>query len=233
MNMNTQNIVVLNKGAVHTKPSDHYDNAAFDDFVAAVSAFDTTGTIFFPSDKGSVVQLQATGKIHCEEKSSIFRPTPTYSFAGMSRTMIVHSTPMVTTQDILFSDTNLTSAGERIGFRLTTDANSEFVVTCEFDDGSNDLVETLAESELPGGSSFDYSAFHEYSVYVETSPGSETDAVVTARYFIDNQLVKTIKGTGSILWNSGGLLWNQKNLTTSSTVQQAIDFISIGSDRRI
>lgn len=230
-------IVTLNKGAQITKPSDYYGSDSpdlgqgiFEDFLGAPDAtLTTTSSPAVVGTHGSALYLDAADEVETATLNA-FQPTAGESFAGAARVKIVHGTPMVTKQNILFGTDSTATPTERIGFELDTNTtgSGEFTVTCAFDDGTTDGSVTLAESELPGGSEFAYDAYHVYSVVVDC----DTLGKAVAKFYIDASLVKTIRESSAGAWAAAGMAWVQTNLTTSSTVDQAIDWISVGSSRR-
>lgn len=227
-------IVTLNKGAQFEKPSDFFGQSVtggqglFADFItSADGGFVLTSAPVVDGTYGSSLYLDAADELETAV-SAAFAPTAGQSFGGAARVKIVHGTPMVTSQNILFGTSSVATPTERIGFSLATAADSTFVVTCEHDDGTTDSGVALAASDLPGGSDFDYTAWHEYGVLVEVDAAGRC----VVKYFIDNVLVKKIITASVSGWAATGLAWVQTNLTASSTVDQAIDWISLGSDYR-
>jgi len=227
-------IVTLNKGAQFEKPSDFFAQSVTgghglfaDFFVSSDGGFTLTNAPVVDGAYGSSLYLDGLDELETLVTKA-FAPTADQSFGGAARVKIVHGTPMVTKQNILFGTSSVATPTERIGFSLATNASSEVVVTCEHHDGTTDGSVVLAESELPGGSDFDYTGWHEYGVLVEV----DANGRCVVKYFIDNVLVKKIITASVSGWAAAGLAWVQTNLTTSSTVDQAIDWISLGSDYR-
>jgi len=228
-------IVHLNQGAQFELPSDYYsqpdqESISTDFGVATPEGFTNTGSAALAVAHGSALLLDAADEIETKFPL-LFVCAAGKNFSGASRTKIVHGTPMVSSLGIGFGNASVipASLAEALGFNLVSDAASKFVVNILHDDGTTDNGVALAESELPGGSSFDYAAYHEYGVSVDVDNGG----AMTVRYFIDGTMVKKIDTAAVTNWAPAGLVWQQTNLTSSSTVDQAIDWISVGTSSRL
>ena len=227
-------IVTYNKGAQVTKPDEHYaqsgGTACFTDFNSATpDGFTNTGSAVIDGAYGSSLYLNDADEIEYAGASELFKPRAGVDFAGKSRTKIVWGASDTTTQQIGFLASSVASPAEDIAFSIATSgatASPAMTITCRFDTGATDSSETLTAADLPDG--FDVDAWHEYAILVET----DSNDLVVAKYFIDGELVKTIKVSGVGDWAAAGLVWCQTNLTASSTHDQAIDWISLGSSYR-
>lgn len=221
-------IVTLNKGAQITKPSDYFDHSAFDDFVGASGGVFTIASATLDGSQGSALKLAATHRVETL-RMPIFRPTAGESFAAATRVKIDFDANDSTVQNMMFGTSGALTPAERIGFSLAAATNSTFVVTCSHDDGTNpDNDVALGVAELPGGSEFDYTAWHEYAVAVDVDDSGRC----VVKYFIDKTLVKTIVTDSVADWDALGLMWAQNNLTGGSLHFQFVDWISVGSSIR-
>lgn len=228
-------IVHLNQGAQFKLPSEYYSQpdqeSVFTDFGSATpEGFTNTGSAALDVTHGSALLLDAADEIETKVPL-LFVCAAGRNFSGASRTKLVFGTSDVTSQGIGFGDSSVIPASltEAIGFNLVTDASDNVVVNILHDDGTTDSGVALGAADLPGGSSFDFTVYHEYGVSVDVDKGG----AMTARYFIDGKMVKKIDTASVSNWAAAGLVWQQTNLTSSSTVDQAIDWISAGTSQRL
>jgi hypothetical protein len=226
--------VTVNKGAQYERPDlafkalgGHY---AFQDFELATNdSWTNTGSAAVAPAQGSALFLDAADEIEYAGLSELYKPRAGYGFGGKCRTKIVWGTADTTTQNIGFADSSIADPAEAFGFSIATSgatATPAAVITCRFDDATADSSVVLGTADLPVGYSVD--GWHEYSVDVSV----DALAMVTAKYFIDGFMVKSIKVSGVGGWAAAGLVWAQTNLTGSSLHDQYVDWISLGSDYR-
>jgi hypothetical protein len=226
--------VTVNKGAQYERPDlafkDLGGHYAFQDFELATNdSWTNTGSAAVDSAYGSALYLDAADEIEYAGLSELYKPTAGYGFGGKSRTQIVWGVADETRQDIGFVDSSIADPAEMIGFSIATSGATltpAAVITCKFDDAVTDSSVILGTADLPVGFSVD--GWHEYAVDVSV----DANAMVTAKYFIDGFMVKSIKVSGVGGWATAGLVWAQTNLTASSTHDQAVDWISLGSNYR-
>jgi hypothetical protein len=228
-------IVHLNQGAQFELPSEYYSQldqeSLFTDFgTNTPEGFTATSGPVLDVSHGSALLLDAADEIETKVPL-LFVCAAGKNFSGASRTKLVFGSSDVTSQGIGFGDSSVIpgSLTEALGFNLVTDDSDGVVVNILHDDGTADNGVALAASELPNGSSFDFTAYHEYGVAVDV----DINGAMTARFFIDGKMVKKIDTAAVANWAATGLVWQQTNLTGSSTVDQAIDWISVGTSSRL
>ena len=227
--------VVRNKGASFGLPHKFFGedpekgSGIFSDFInTAEGGFVLTGSPGLAArTHGTALLLDAADEI---ESGAMFSPADAnVSFAGASRTKIVFGAEDTTLQNIMFATDSTASPTEKLGFQLATSGDGTdsapveaVTVTCQFADGSVDSSVALSSTDLPDG--FEATAYHTYAVLCEPRDGGG----VVVSYFIDEKLVKEISQADTSNW--AGLAWVQTNLTSTSTHDQAIDWISLGTN---
>ena len=230
-------LVVRGKGAAYGLPHKHFAETAetglsvFNDMVSATpEGFTTTSSPALTSVRadGTALLLDAADEI--EFANAYFTPADGVAFAGSSRVKIKFGADDVTAQNIMFATDSTADPTEKLGFQLATsgaNAAGTFTVVCKIDDGTTDDSVTVAAADLPGGASFDPQVYHTYGVAYEPDSSGGGDAA----FYVDGVLVAKVRLASTANWNTAGLVWIQTNLTASSTHDQAIDWISLGSER--